>query len=235
MYKLNVWKNFKKTSKVDSKLENIQIKYLYFPQGCEHPEELKGLLVSLQNKFSGTRTVPIMGAGADGFVEFSLTLKLNLSIIVAPFIAKFLDGLLNGDGLKQVGENYRKIFLRWFSKTEAEIMEIITEIENLLEAYPNVLVRKGSNTSIPIVIEVKQDRIKIKILIEYKPDLPKKAIEILPLSISNAVCFFARNETKADTNEINMEFDFDSNKWILKSITITEIPEIHLMLSDVQL
>lgn len=232
MHNMNAWRSFKKTSKANSKLDNIKIRYLYHPLGCEYPEDFKQLLISLQDKFGGTRSTPLVAAGSDGLIEFSFVLKLNLTIIIAPFIAKFLDGLLNGDELKRVGEDYRRRALKWFSQTEKEVAELIRETENLLIAYPNALVCKGLGTKIPIIIEVDEDLSKIKIFVEFDAELPEEAIRSLSLSISNAVSFIVGNKAMAGIEKLEMKFDYFSNEWFLQSITAIEIPKIHSSLSN---
>ncbi|MBW4439642.1 MAG: hypothetical protein KME10_00125 [Plectolyngbya sp. WJT66-NPBG17] len=112
----NSWKGFNRWSKAESKLETISLRYSYDLLDPDYPSDVKHFLLSLEDKLGGNRYPIIRGSSSNFLSPVTPAIGLAISFVVAPFIRKYLDGLLKGDALKELGESHREEVASWFSK-----------------------------------------------------------------------------------------------------------------------
>ncbi len=163
------WEGFNRPSKAESKLETVSLFYGYDLLDPDFPDDVKHFLLSLEDKLGGTRAPIIRGSGSNFLSPVTPAIGLAVSFVVAPFVRKYLDGLLKGDALKELGESHREEVASWFFKLEKELATIVAVTNDLLKDYPNAVVCRHQRTD--LILEVDLDSSKLSIpLNKYDSD-----------------------------------------------------------------
>lgn len=217
----NSWEGFNRPSGVESKLETVSLLYSYDLLDPDSPDDVKHFLLSLEDKFGGTRCPIIRGSGGDFLTPVTPAIELVVSFVVVPFIRKYLDGLLNGDALKEVGKSHREEVASWFLKLEKELATIVTVTNDLLKDYPNAVVCRQQKTDLVLKVDLGSDELSLA-LNRYHSD---EARAMIPGSIVKAVKYIVENQIEGNLGDFSLQYNFQSKDWCMHVTTLIKLSE----------
>jgi hypothetical protein len=201
--------SWESVSKVESKLETISLFYSY--DNHDFPDDVKYFLLSLEDKFGGTRGPIIQGSGSDFLSPVTPVIELAVSFVVVPFIKKYLDGFLNGDALKELGESHREEVASWFFKLEKELTTIVSVTNDLLKDYPNAVVCRHQKTDLILEVDLGSNKLSLA-LTRYDCD---EARAMIPGSIVKAVKHIVENEVEESLGNFSLQYDYEAKEWCM--------------------
>jgi len=169
----------------------------------------------LEDKFGGKRCPVISGSGSQFLPPVTPAIEIVVSFVAIPFIRKYLDGVLNGEALKELGEKHRETISSWFSKLENELETVVTVTNDLLKDYPKAVVCRRQETD--FILEVDLDTKKLRAVLNKNHSTEARVK--LPGSIVKAVRYIVENQTDQYLEEFKLHFDFQSKEWDLYATT----------------
>ncbi len=198
----------------ESKLETISLGYVHNLGDADSPSDVREFLTAIDERFGGS-TVPVLqgsGGSSDNFLSvLTPNVTIVISFIVFPLLRKYLDGLFNGDALKQLGEDHRKEINLWFSKLEQELDMVVAVTNDLLKEYPETLTCRRQRTDLILETNLGESRLSI-ILSRYHSKEVRAAI---PGSIVDAVKYLIENRTEEHLGNFTLHYDSDKKKWLV--------------------
>ncbi|MBD2081394.1 hypothetical protein [Leptolyngbya sp. FACHB-17] len=215
------WEGFNRPSRAESKLETISLLYSYDLLDPDFPDEVKHFLLSLEEKLGGTRCPIVRGSGSNFLSPVTPAIGLVVSFVIAPFIRKYLDGLLNGDALKEIGESHREEIASWFFKLEKELTTIVAVTNGLLKDYPHAVVCRHQKTDLILKVDLGNNQLSIA-LNKYHSD---EARAMIPSSIVKAVKYIVENQLKGSLGDFSLQYNFQSKEWCMHVTTLIKLSE----------
>jgi hypothetical protein len=215
------WEGFNRPNKVESKLQTISLLYSYDLLDPDSPDEVKYFLLSLEEKFGGTRYPIIRGSGSNFLSPVTPAIGLVISFVVAPFIRKYLDGLLNGDALKELGESHNQEITSWFFKLEKELVTIVAVTNDLLKDYPNAVVCRHQETDLILKVDLGHNKLSIS-LNKYHS---YEARAMIPGSIVKAVKYIVENQVEGSLGDFSLQYNSQSKEWCMHVTKLIKLPE----------
>jgi hypothetical protein len=215
------WEGFNRVSKAESKLETISLLYGYDLCYADFPDDVKHFLLSLEDRLGGTRAPIIQGSGSNFLSLVTPAIELAVSFVVAPFIRKYLDGLLDADALKELGESHREGFTSWFFNLEKELSTIVAVSNDLLKEYPNAVVCRHQKTDLLLKVDLGSNKLRIA-LNRYDGD---EAIAKIPDSIVKAVKHIIQNKVEGSLGDFSLQYDYEAKEWCMNVTTLIKLSE----------
>ena len=215
------WEEFNRPSKAESKLETISLFYSYDLLDPDFPDDVKHFLLSLEDRLGGTRCPIIRGSGSNFLSQVTPAIGLAVSFVVAPFIRKYLDGLLKGDALKELGESHREEVASWFFKLEKELAIIVAVTNDLLKDYPNAVVCRHQKTDLILKVDLGSNQLSVA-LSRYHSD---EVRAMIPASIVKAVKYIIENSVEKNLGDFSLQYDSQSKEWCMHVTTLIKLSE----------
>ncbi|MBD1845153.1 hypothetical protein H6F89_17440 [Cyanobacteria bacterium FACHB-63] len=184
-------------------------------------DDSKQFLLSLEDRLGGERTLLAKGSGDIFLSPVSPAIGLVASFVVAPLIRKYLDGLLDGDALEELGESHREEVASWFFKLEEDITTIVAVTDDLLKDYPNAFVCRRQQTDLVLTVDLGSSKLGI-VLNKYHPD---EARETLPNSIVKAVKYIVENQVEGSLGDFSLQYDSQSEEWYMHVTMLIKLSE----------
>ncbi|WP_250121358.1 hypothetical protein [Chroococcidiopsis sp. CCMEE 29] len=178
-------------------------------------------MLSLEDRLGGTRCPIIRGSGSNFLSPVTPAIGLAVSIVVAPFIRKYLDGLLKGDALKELGESHREEVASWFFKLEKELATIVAVTNDLLKDYPNAVVCHHQKTDLTLEVDLGSNKLSVT-LNRYHSD---EARAMIPGSIVKAVKYIAENQVEGSLGDFSLQYDSQSKEWCMHVTKLIKLSE----------
>ncbi|MDI6759729.1 MAG: hypothetical protein QMD05_02765 [Candidatus Brocadiaceae bacterium] len=186
--------------------EVLELEYHY----PKHEEcEYKNLLGVLEREFGGTREPYLLKAGAIDLVTFfEIVLSFTVSLTIKPVISKYLEGFLNTDKVKQLGEEHRKIITDWFLRLESDVSKLIDLIQRIdIKRIPI----EDKERALAITIYLGK-RTTLYVVLNHEARTPRLMAN-LPIGLTKAVRFLAERGIPEDALVCQLYFDKETEKW----------------------
>lgn len=217
----NSWQGFDIRNRVNSKLETISLLYSYNLIDSDFPDEVKYFLLSLEEKLGGNRYPIVSGRGDNFLSPVTPAIGLAVSFVVAPFIRKYLDGLLNGDALKEAGISHREEIASWFPKLEKDLATIIAITNDLLKDYPNAIVCRRQKTELMLKVDLGSNQLRVA-LSRYHSD---EVRAMIPGNIVKAVKYIVENQLEENLGDFRLQYNYQSKEWCMHVTSLVKLPE----------
>lgn len=215
------WEEFDLSSRVDSKLETISLSYIYDLLVPDFPDDVKHFLLSLEDKLGGARYSVIRGSGSDFLSPVTPAIGLVVSLVAAPFIRKYLDGLLNGDALKNLGETHHEGIALWFSKLEKEFATIVEVTNDLLKDYPDAVVCRRQKTDLVLRVDLGSNKLSVALNRGHSNEARAK----IPSSIVRAVKYIVENPVGENLGDFTLRYDSLAQEWRMHVTTLIKLSD----------
>ncbi|URD51261.1 hypothetical protein [Chroococcidiopsis sp. CCNUC1] len=190
-------------------MEFLQIEYVY-----QHSEEqdLEAFLTELQNEVGGERSPYYSRGGAIDLVAF---FGVVVAFVIAPTLQsaaqKYLEGLLNLDELKNLGEGHRKQIFRWFQEIETRVYRLIRTIQAKQFLISRTFTFQQKEEA--LVLEVPTKFGTIYVVLNHKHISPT-LLENLPRGIVAAIRYLHENSLLEEGIAFQLYFDVASQEWV---------------------
>ena len=190
-------------------MEPIQIDFVY--QQSEE-EDLENFLSELQDEVGGERNPYSSRRGAICLVTF---LSIVATFIIVPTVQsavqKYLEGLLNFDGLKDLGEAHRKQVAIWFQKIGNEVRRLVRSVQENQFLIRKRFTFQQKEEALALEIPTKFGSIYIVLNHEYtSPTL----LENLPKAVVAAIRYLHEHPPLEESIVFQLYFDTSSQEWI---------------------
>lgn len=215
------WEEFNRPSKAESKLETVSLFYGHDLLNPDFPDDVKHFLLSLEDKLGGTRCITIGSSGSNFLSPVTPAIWLAVSFVVAPLIRKYLDGLLKGDALKELGESHREEVASWFFKLEKELGTIVAVTNDLLKDYPNAVMCRHQKTDLILKVDLGNNKLSVALNRHHSDE----ARAMIPSSIIKAVKYIVENEVEGSLGDFSLQYDSQSKGWCMHVTTSIELSE----------
>jgi hypothetical protein len=212
--------DFESWKKGESKLETISLLYSHHLGNADAPGDVRDFLIALDKRFGGS-TFPVLQGSGSSYLASVVTPNVGIlvSFIVAPLVRKYLDGLFNGDALKELGEDHRKEIKLWFSKLEQELDMVVAVTNDLLKEYPETLTCRRQRTDLILETNLGKSRLSI-ILNKHHSQEIRAAI---PGSIVNAIKYLIENPAEEHVANFTLRYDSDEKKWLIHATNVINL------------
>lgn len=175
-------------------------------------ENLEPMLSQLERELGGERKPYFMRAGAlDLLTVLEIIVSFTAGAALQPVISKYFEGLLNGDGLKNLGENHRQKILTWLAALESDIGQIIRVTHHLLDADLTFEpVFEGDEQAITLKIYLGPTTLHVVL---NHSTCSRRLLLDLPRAIVTALKYLVEQSVPEETVAVQLYFDHSSQKW----------------------
>jgi len=215
------WDEFNRPDGGESNLKTISLLYFYDLLAPDFPDDVDDFLLALEDKLGGTNAskTPSGSGGSSHLLDPSVWLLA--SFVVVPLIKKYLDGLLNGDALKGLGEGHRKEIESWFLKLEKDLGTIVLVTNDLLKDYPNAVVCRQQKTDLVLRVDLGCNKLNITLNKNHSDE----SRAMIPGSIVKAVKHIVEDQTEGNLGDFSLQYDPRSKEWCMYVTTLIKLSE----------
>ena len=172
----------------------------------EEPK-LEDFLTAIQEDIGATRTPYGGRAGALDLVTF---VELVVALSLRPVVQKYFEGLLNADGLKQLGEKHRNELLEWFDKFRISLSKAIDCIRGNLHLIHTSFTLSGNETA--VALEIPTAFGKLYVVLNHQ-SLSPRFLKSLPGAIVSAIRFIYETGFPDRTVAFQLYYDRATGEW----------------------
>lgn len=190
-------------------MEPFQINFVYQQSG---EKDLEAFLSELQDEVGGERNPYSSRKGAIDLVTF---LSIVATFVIVPTlqsaVQKYLEGLLDFDGLKDLGEAHRKQIFIWFQRIGNEVLRLVRAVQE-----KQLLIRK------PFTFQQKEEALALEIPTKFGNTyivlnhkyISSTLLENLPRAVVTAIRYLHENLPLEEAIVFQLYYDASSQDWI---------------------
>lgn len=173
--------------------------------------ELEDFLTVVEREVYATRNPSGARAGATDLVTIvGVAIGIAAGISVRPVVQKYFEGLLNADGLKQLGEKHRAELLAWFADFRNGLSGIIDCIQETLHLIHTSFSLSGKELA--ITLEIPTPFGELYVVLNHR-NLSPPLLKHLPGDIVSAVRFIYETGFTDGTVVFQLYYDRVSGEW----------------------
>jgi hypothetical protein len=183
-------------------MESLEIVYVYHQW---EQEQLENILACFEAQIGGERESYHRRSGAIDIVRLlGVVVVFTAGVSIRPVLQKYFEGLFNADGLKELGEEHRKLIGEWFLTLDKDISKVLSAFTSSLNLLYTSFTFQRNEKAITMEIPIGTDFLYI-VLNHNGTSLP--VLRNLPRGIVSALRYLCENGVPKGSVALQLYYD----------------------------
>ena len=172
---------------------------------------LDAVLAELEKEIGGKRAPCRIRGGAIDVVTFlEITLTWVVSTTLSQLFKKYIEGLLDADSVKKMGESHRAELKNWYSTVESQINSIVDSVERVRSITP-IFTFQDHEECLALVFGLPNGASCYVVL--NHPRMSSAMLKRIPQAVVNTLRYAIEDGLPADVRSAQSYYDRDTDSW----------------------